>query len=85
MESTRKKRKKRVKNLLNKWCDEIEIAIKKDKFNEDMLQRMFKMFCIRENINRPQDKTLRENILIKSTIELERRGYKNKREEELKK
>jgi len=75
MEAIRKKRKERVKNLVNKWCDEVEIAIKRDRNDEAMLQRMFRVFCIRENINKPQDEALRENILIQSIDEIERRGY----------
>jgi len=71
----RKERKERVKNLVNKWCDEVEIAIKRDRNDEAMLQKMFRMFCIRENINKPQDEALRENILIQSIDEIERRGY----------
>lgn len=61
----RKERKERRLNLIREWALVIAERIKENKdISQDALIDCFRGFCVANEIQRPQDKSLRHQIII---------------------
>jgi len=67
---TKEERKERVKLLTNEWLIQTLEAIRDGKSSGRELQTRFIQFCSNKGIGKPQDKSLRNLVVARATIEL---------------
>ena len=75
MKRSRKERRERFNALLIEWVNRAEQYLREGNRNEDILRGLFQSFLIEKGIEKIQDKTLQERLLLESANELNKRGW----------